>query len=105
MRTKICKEVAAGIITHRQSQITFRRLVRRKKRSFLARLEQELYEVFLSQDSKEAWRLFQDQQAPTPITSTETWGQYATSLYTMPNQPSLPLPPGGRPREHDTCIH
>lgn len=80
-------------ITHRQSQVAFRRLVRRKKKAFLARLEQDLYQLILSQDSGEAWRPFHEHSTPPAITSTEAWGHYASSLYTVPGQPPLPDPP------------
>jgi len=73
-------------------RITFRRLVRWKKGAFLAQLEQDLYHLFLSQDSGEAWRLFHEHSSPLVITSTEVWGQYAASLYTVPGQPPLPDP-------------
>ena len=91
-RATLQREVHMGTTTHRQSRITFRRLVRRKKRAYLAQLERDLYQLFLSQDSGEAWRLFRE-HSPTPaITSTDTWGEYATSLYTVPDQTSLPHP-------------
>ena len=83
MRGRLQSEVLLGIITHRQSQNAFRRLVRRKKRAFLATIEQELYQLFLSQDSGEAWRFFREHSPPPTITSTEVWGQYASSLYTV----------------------
>ena len=71
-----------GVITYRQSQTTFQRLVRWKKRVFLAHLEHDLYELFLSQEHS----------PPSNITSTEIWGQYATSLYTVFGQPPLRAP-------------
>ena len=92
-RAQIQRELALGVITYRQSRIATRRLVRRKKRTFLVQMEQDLYQLFLSRDSGEAWRLFHEQSPPPVITSTETWGQYAASLYTVPDQPPLPDPP------------
>ena len=35
---------------------------------------------------------FQEQSPPPAITSVETWGNYGTSLYTVPRQPSIPDP-------------
>lgn len=51
-----------------------------------------MYQLFLSQDSREAWRLFRESCPATPITSLDTWGQYAASLYTVASQPPLPDP-------------
>ena len=48
--------------------------------------------MFLSRDSGEAWRLFHEHSTPPVITSPEVWGQYATSLYTVPGQEPLPDP-------------
>ncbi|MCO5566432.1 hypothetical protein L7F22_020109 [Adiantum nelumboides] len=93
MRAQIQRELVIGIITYRQSRIALRRLVRRKKRGFLAQLERDLYQLFLSRDSGEAWRLFHEHFPPPVITSPEIWGQYAASLYTVPGQPPLPDPP------------
>ena len=92
-RARIQRELLLGVITHRQSRITLRRLVRRKKRAFLAQMERDLYQLFLSQDSGEAWRFFHEHSPPPCITSPEVWGQYAASLYTIPGQPPLPDPP------------
>ena len=64
-----------------------------KKRAFLTRLKQDLYQLFLSQDSGKAWRLFHEHSPPPAITSTETWGQYTLALYTVARQPPLPDPP------------
>ena len=55
-------------------------------------MERDLYQLFLSRDSGEAWRLFHEQSPPPMITSPEIWGQYAASLYTVPGQPPLPAP-------------
>lgn len=41
----------------------FRRLVRRKKRAYLAKLEEVIYQLFLGKDSKRAWRLFQERDS------------------------------------------
>ena len=92
MRITLQKEVLLGIRTQKQSRMFFRRLVRRKKRNYLAQLEREIYHLFLSQDSAEAWKLFREQAPPLAITSTEIWGKYATSLYSVPGQPPLPHP-------------
>ncbi|KAH7292540.1 hypothetical protein KP509_29G073500 [Ceratopteris richardii] len=92
LRGRLQREVALGVTTHIHSRITSRLLVRRKKRAFLARLEEELYQLFLSQDSAEAWRLFNESSPTLAITSTEVWGPYAASLYTASDQPSLPDP-------------
>lgn len=91
-RAQIQRELTLGIITYRQSRIALRRLVRRKKRTFLAQLEHDLYQLFLSKDSSEAWRFFHEHSPPPVITSPEIWGQYATSLYDVPGQPPLPDP-------------
>ncbi|MCO5598120.1 hypothetical protein L7F22_052212 [Adiantum nelumboides] len=89
LRARLNKDIATRNTTHKQRKISFRHLVRRKKRNFLAQLKQELYELFLSQDSKETWKLFDEKQEATPITSVDTWEKYARNLYTVPNQPSL----------------
>ena len=93
MRAQIQRKLALGLITYRQSRVTFRRLVRRKKRAFLTQLERDLYQLFLGRDSGEAWRLFHEHSPPPVINSPEIWGQYAASLYTVPEQPPLPDPP------------
>ena len=49
----------------------------------------ELYRLFQGKDSSEAWRFFHEQSPPLTITSPETWGKYATSLYNIHGQPSL----------------
>ena len=82
----------SGVITQKQSRMSFRCLVRRKKRNYLVHLEKELYHLILSQDSAEAWKFFQEQSPPPAITSVEIWGDYATSLYTVPGQPPIPDP-------------
>ncbi|MCO5577030.1 hypothetical protein L7F22_030852 [Adiantum nelumboides] len=75
-----------------------RRLVRRKKRAYLAQLERNLYDIFLSRNSGEAWRFFHEHSPPPVITSPDVWGQYATALYTVLGQdplldPTDPCPP------------
>ncbi|MCO5563615.1 hypothetical protein L7F22_017262 [Adiantum nelumboides] len=92
MRIRLHREVLMGITTRRQSQIIFRRLVRRKKRAYLSQLDRDLYQLFMSQDLGEAWRLFHEHSPPPAITSTETWGEYATSLFTTSGLPPLPDP-------------
>ena len=93
MRAQIQRELSLGLITYKQSRVTLRRLVRRKKRAFLAQMEQDLYQLFLSRDSEEAWRLFHEHSPAPVVTSPEIWGEYAASLYTVPGQPPLPDPP------------
>lgn len=78
VRAQLERDLLLGAITHRQSRIAFRRLVRRKKRAFLAHMERDLYQLFLSRDSGEAWRLFHEHSPPPVITSPDVWGQYAT---------------------------
>ena len=92
MRITLQREVFSGVITHKQSHMSFRCLVRKKKRNYLAHLKRKLYHLFLCQDSPEAWKLFQEQSPPLAIISNETWGKYATSLYTLPWQLSMPHP-------------
>ena len=46
----------------------------------------------MSQDSAKAWKLFHEHSPPPAITSIETWGEYAASLYTVPGQSPLPKP-------------
>lgn len=53
------------------------------------KLEAEIYQLFLGQDSKRAWKMFQERQPPTPITAPETWHAYARSLYDVPGQPPI----------------
>ena len=90
VRAQIKRELALGNITYKQSRVALRRIVRRKKRAFLTWLEHELYQLFLSRDSSEAWRFFHEQSPPPVITSPDAWGQYAASLYTISGQPPLP---------------
>ena len=52
MRAQVQRELLLGVITYRQSRIALRRLVRRKKRAFLAQIERDLYKLFLSRDFK-----------------------------------------------------
>ena len=92
MRTSLQKEVLSGVITHKQSKKMYNRIVRRKKRNYLAQLEKELYHLFLSQDSAEAWKFFQERSPPPAIASIEVWEDYAKTLYTVPRQESLPEP-------------
>eukprot|EP00250_Pteridium_aquilinum_P004691 c14891_g1_i2 orf=2-1366(-) len=92
MRAQLQRDLLLGVITYRQSRIAYRRLVRRKKRAFLAQMERDLYQLFLSRDSREAWRFFHEHSPPPVITSPDVWGQYATSLYTVPGQDPLPDP-------------
>ena len=56
-------------------------------------MKKEIYELFLSQDSKEAWRLIQEHNALVVITSVETQKEDASVLYNVPNQDPLPNPP------------
>ncbi|MCO5607954.1 hypothetical protein L7F22_062156 [Adiantum nelumboides] len=92
MRAQLQRDFLLGVITHRQSQTAFRRLVRRKKRAYLAQLERDLFDLFLSRDSGDAWRFFHEHSPPPVITSPAVWGQYVTSLYTVPGQDPLPDP-------------
>ena len=54
MRTSLQREVLSGAITQKQSKKMYNKIVRRKKRNYLAQLEKELYHLFLSQDFAEA---------------------------------------------------
>ncbi|MCO5559084.1 hypothetical protein L7F22_012676 [Adiantum nelumboides] len=92
VRAQIKRELTLGNITYKQSRVALWRIVRRKKRAFLTWLEHELYQLFLSRDSSEAWRFFHEQSPPPVITSPDEWGQYAASLYTVSGQPPLPEP-------------
>ena len=47
------REVTRGIYTHKQVRATFQRLVRKKKRLYLAKFEDNLYCLFLGQEVKE----------------------------------------------------
>ena len=86
------REVLSGPITYQQSWAILQHLAQRKKRAFLAKLEHDIYRLLLSQDPCEAWRLFHKHSSPIAITSKKTWTQYASSLYMIPCQPSLPEP-------------
>ena len=92
VRAQIKRELTLGNITYKQSRVALRRIVRWKKRAFLTWLEHELYQLFLSRDSREAWRFFHEQSPPPMITSLDVWCQYAASLYTISGQPPLPEP-------------
>ena len=92
MRTSLQKEVLSGAITQKQAKKMYNKIVRRKKRNHLAQLEKELYHLFLSQDSAEAWKFFQERTPPPAITCIEVWGDYAETLYTVPRQEPLPEP-------------
>lgn len=87
LRARLQREVSLGVTTHRQSRIAFRHVVQRKKRAFLAHLEEELYQLFLSQDSAKAWRLFDEPSPTLAITSPKVWGHCAASLCTVLGQP------------------
>ena len=68
MRNVEKKGSIATISGHRNDPLKrswsiFRSLVRNKKHTFLAQMKKEIYELFLSQDSKEAWRLIQEHNA------------------------------------------
>ncbi|MCO5586843.1 hypothetical protein L7F22_040788 [Adiantum nelumboides] len=91
-RAQLQRDLLLEVITYRQSRIASRRLVRRKKRAYLAQLERNLYDLFLSRDLGEAWRFFHEHSPPPVITSPDVWGQYATALYTVPIQVRLPDP-------------
>ena len=82
-RIALQKQVLLGTITYKKSRSTFQSLIRRKKRAFITQQELELYKLFQGKDSSEAWRFFHEQSPPLTITSPETWGKYATSLYTI----------------------
>ena len=84
MRISLQKEVLSGAITQKQAKKMYSKIVRRKKRNHLAQLEKKLYHLFLSQDSAEAWKFFQEHTPPPAITSIEVWGDYAKTLYTVP---------------------
>ena len=58
-----------GIYTHKQARATFQRLVGKKKRLYLAKFEGHLYHMFLGQESKRAWKIFNERQPTTQVTS------------------------------------
>ena len=53
---------APRIYTHKQASTTFKRLVRKKKRSYLSKLEAHVYRLFLGQEGKRAWKMFNEMQ-------------------------------------------
>ena len=57
-RLRLQQDESRGVRTHKQARSIFRRLVRRKKRAYLSKVEHEFYQLFLGQDSKEAWKAF-----------------------------------------------
>lgn len=101
MRNRLQREVTLGARTHKQAQTSFRRLVRKKKRDFLAQQEAEIYQLFLGQDSEKAWRMFQERSPPTPIAAPGIWHTYARTLYEVPGQPPT-LPPTSLRPTHST---
>ena len=86
------RDVTWGTYTHNQARATFQRLVRKKKRLYLAKFEDNLYRLFLGRESKRAWRMFNERQPTTQLTSPQVWHEYAKVLYDILGQPPLPHP-------------
>ena len=98
MRAQIQSELVRGVITYKQSRIALRRLVRRKKRAFLAQLERDLYQLFLSRDSGEAWRLFHEHSPPPVITSPRNLGSVCNIIIYSTGATAFTRPPRAMPR-------
>ena len=58
-----------------------------------------LYRLFLGQECKRAWKMFNERQPTTQLTSPQVWHDYAKVLYDIPGQPPLPHPHGSCPHE------
>ena len=99
------RDVTRGIYTHNQARATFQRLVRKKKRLHLAKFEDQLYRLFLGRESKRAWKMFNERQPTTQLTSPQVWHEYAKVLYDIPGQPPLPYPHGSRPHASTFLLH
>ena len=56
-----------------------------------------LYRLFLGQECKRAWKMFNERQPTTQLTSPKVWHEYAKVLYDIPGQPPLPHPHVSRP--------
>ena len=93
------RDVTRGIYTHNEARATFERLVRRKKRLYLAKFEDHLYRLFLGRESKRAWKMFNERQPTTQLTSPQVWHEYAKVLYDIPGQPHLPHLNSSHPHE------
>lgn len=76
----------------------YKRLVRCKKRQFLARNEEELRSLLFSCDSKEFWRKFLRLKSQAPLTDSHVWSVYTTALYDVPDQPDIDLSHAPRPQ-------
>ena len=62
------REVTQSIYIHKQAKATFQRLVRKKKRLYLAKFDDHLYRLFLGQESKRTWKMFND--SPSSMVSS-----------------------------------
>ena len=93
------REVTRGIYTHKRARATFQRLVRKKKRLYLGKFEDHLYRLFIGQESKRPWKMFNERQPTTQVTSPQVWHEYAKVLYDILGQLPLPHPHGSCPHE------
>ena len=64
---------------------------------YLAKFEDHLYRLFLGQESKRAWKMFDERQPTTQLTSPQVWHEHGKVLYGIPEQPPLPHPHGSCP--------
>ena len=96
-RARLLLKQARGEISAKQAKRAFQSLTRRKKRAFEIEKYWALYQLFLSNNSAEAWKKIREHRPPTPITTPQVWHTYGESLYHIPDQPPLPHPPQPRP--------
>ena len=87
------REVTRGIYTHKQARATFQRLVRKKKRLYLGKFEDHLYRLFIGQESKRPWKMFNERQPTTQVTSPQVWHEYAKVLYDIPQRDTVTKSP------------
>ena len=81
-RRHLLQEVSQEICILRHTRANFQRLIRKKKRSYLAKLEAEEYRLFLWQDGKWACRIFYERKPSTQLTScTIMIGSRVTSVW------------------------
>ena len=86
------REVTRGLYTHKQVRATFQCLVRKKKRLYLGKFEDHLYRLFLGQESKRAWKMFNERQPTTQLTSPQPSHEYAKVTIWYPGAAST-FPP------------
>lgn len=99
VHTQLEKEVATGARTRSQAMTLKRRMVRKKKRAYLAKLEEVYYQMFLGRDSKRAWQMMHERQPPIQITSPDAWLEYGRHLYDVLGQSPIGPPNAHRPAQ------